>query len=117
MNAKIIIGLVAVAVWVAAIIGKHFWPDLDTGAIIGAAQSALVGVGVYHVGTANPANDAERPPGQAGHALPHLLAIVAVAAFLAGCAGLNVQWFAAASYNTAGTATATLSPGAATVLK
>jgi len=116
-RAKILIGLVAVAVWVGALIAKHFWPDVDISGLVAAASSTLAGLGVYHVGTTGDDKGPPAPPNQSGRALPWLLVVVAVAAVLAGCAGLNVQWFAAASYNTAGTATATLSPGAPAVLK
>ena len=46
---KIIIGFVATGVWVAAIVGKHFWPDIDVGALIAAAQATLTGLGLYHL--------------------------------------------------------------------
>lgn len=112
MRTKILIGLVAVAVWIAAIVGKHYWPDLDTGAIVGAAQSTIAGLGLYHFGTM------ERPTGssdgnQRGHALPLMLATVAALAVLVGCSGLNVSWVATASYNTPAVTQAVMTPGMA----
>lgn len=49
MNTKFWIGVIASAIWVSSIIGKHFWPDIDIGGIQAAAQSALAGLGVYHL--------------------------------------------------------------------
>jgi len=56
---------------------------------------------------------------QAGRAMPFLLLILAAGAALAlgGCAGLNVQWAATATYNTPASTTATMTPGAATAVK
>lgn len=48
-NQKIAIGLVATAVWAACIVGKHFWADLDVGAMSAACQATLTGLGVYHL--------------------------------------------------------------------
>lgn len=53
MNKKFAIGLIATAVWIAAIVGKHFWPDIDVGGISAAAQSVLTGLGVYHLNQPN----------------------------------------------------------------
>jgi len=56
---------------------------------------------------------------QAGRAMPFLLLILAIGAALlmGGCAGLNVQWAATATYNTPASTTATMTPGAATAVK
>lgn len=51
---KIYIGTLAVFVWVVAIIGKHFWPDIDVTGIETAAQSTLAGLGVYHINQQQP---------------------------------------------------------------
>ncbi len=51
MYVKIYVGTVAAAIWLAAVVAKHFWPDLDTGGIVAACSSALGGLGVYHVTT------------------------------------------------------------------
>ena len=49
MNTKLTIGIIATIVWIAAIVGKHFWPDLDVGGITSAAMATLSGLGVYHI--------------------------------------------------------------------
>jgi hypothetical protein len=61
LDEKIIIGLVATAVWVSAIVGKHFWPDLDATAITYAAGSALSGLGIYHITTKDDVPDVSPP--------------------------------------------------------
>ena len=68
MDSKIYIGTVAALVWIGAIVMKHYWPDLDTGAIILACGSVLSGLGVYHVATQDAAPPA--PPAQGVLASP-----------------------------------------------
>jgi hypothetical protein len=93
---KLIIGLVATAVWGAALVGKHFWPDLDTSAIVLACGSALTGLGIYHV--ASPDGAADKPADkQAGRANPALLGLLAVA-LLAGCSTV-MRGYESAAYN------------------
>jgi hypothetical protein len=47
MLAKIYIGTFAALTWIGAVVGKHFWPDLQTDAIVIACGSVLAGLGVY----------------------------------------------------------------------
>ena len=99
MKAKLYIGTMAAIIWVAAIIGKHFWPDLDTGAIVAACASVLAGLGINHVGSMSDdpapavpvAPAAPVPPAQGGFALVPFLAVVAVlaVAMLSGCASID----------------------------
>jgi hypothetical protein len=93
MLAKIYIGTLAATVWVAAIVGKHFWPDIDTAAIVLACSNVLTGLGVYHVaGPAQPLPQPERRPdmGQGGFVRFGVLAVLAaIALVLAGCASIN----------------------------
>ncbi len=49
MNGKVIIGITASVIWLAAIVAKHFWDDIDISGIVAAAGSALSGIGVYHI--------------------------------------------------------------------
>ena len=46
---KLYIGSVAALIWVAAVAAKHFWPDMDTGALVLACSNTLTALGVYHV--------------------------------------------------------------------
>jgi hypothetical protein len=54
MLAKIYIGTLSALLWAAAIVGKHFWPDLNTGAFELACASVLSGLGVYHAAMSTP---------------------------------------------------------------
>ncbi len=101
MKAKLYIGTLAALIWMAAIVGKHFWSDLDTGAIVAAFASVLAGLGIHHVGgladdsaptvTAPPPATAPVPPTQGGRALVPFLLLVAVLAvtLLSGCAAIE----------------------------
>jgi uncharacterized protein YceK len=110
MQAKMTIGIIATTVWVAAIVGKHFWPDLETAQIIEGAQAALVGLGVFHIaggggdnmpGTptapAQAQSDPVVPPGQTGRAVPLLLLFLAIGVMVAmgGCAAVTQSLSAA----------------------
>jgi hypothetical protein len=92
MKAKLYIGTLAALIWVAAVVGRHFWPDLDIGAIVLACGSVLSGLGVYHV--ADTAINAPATPvdkAQGGFAyIPLLLAIAifAIGWTLTGCASM-----------------------------
>ena len=81
---KLAVGLMAVVVWVGAIIAKHFWPDVDVGALVAACQSALVGLGVYHIGGAGEDKPAEKPvtPQSGFVSLALLFILAAVSALL-----------------------------------
>lgn len=93
MLAKLYVGTLAALIWIAALVGKHFWPDLDIGAIVTTCAGVLSGLGVYHV--AGPSNaavpDAPAAPvadkGQGGFAAVPFVALLAVIALamLAGC--------------------------------
>ena len=48
---KVYIGTLAALIWVGAVVGKHFFPDLDTSAIVLACSNVLTALGVYHVAT------------------------------------------------------------------
>jgi len=111
MGTKIYIGTLAAIIWVAAIIGKHFWPDLDTGAIVGACFAVLTALGIFHVAS-GPA-DAPKPadatpvpaqpaaaagaspvkPAEGGFAewplLVLIAGIVALAGAVSGCTSLS----------------------------
>ena len=107
---KFLVGVIALVVWIGAVVLKHVWPDVDVAQIIASAQLTLVGLGVYHL-NAPEVPDVKAPPvapGQGGFARPLLLVALAL---LAGCAGLNVQWVATASYNSPASTQAVLTPG------
>ncbi|MDB5965863.1 MAG: hypothetical protein JWQ72_2363 [Polaromonas sp.] len=126
MFLKILVGFVALSVWIGAIVARHFWPDVDVGQLLASAQLALVGLGVYHLSGAEvparpPAPPAAPPAdlgrgGQGGSVILALLVLVAICLMLVtltGCAGLNVSWVATASYNTPASTTAVMTPGGA----
>lgn len=46
---KMIVGIVAVGVWVGAIWAHHVFPDIDVSALILAAQTTISGLGITHV--------------------------------------------------------------------
>lgn len=50
MNAwqKLIGGGVAGLIWIAAIVVKHFWTDIDIGGITTTCSSVVSGLGLYH---------------------------------------------------------------------
>lgn len=100
---KLIVGLVAAAIWVGLVILKHFWPDLEIGAIVSACGMVLAGLGAYHMGGGGDVGQvvtgtlspfaAPVDKGQGGFARVQLLVIVAAIALgmslLAGCASLT----------------------------
>ena len=102
MLAKIYIGTLAAIIWVAAIVGKHFWADLDISNIVLACSNVLTGLGVYHVagpGEALPMIDVKTADGmnaarasgmgQGGFALVPFMALLAALAMLGGCASIE----------------------------
>jgi hypothetical protein len=119
MNAKLYVGSLAAAIWIAAVIGKHFWPDLAIDAIVNACGMVLAGLGAYHMGgnAAVPEITVTAPPPAKEGGFASIRALLLLAAisltlcFATGCAGLNVSWVATASYNTPATTSATLTPG------
>lgn len=46
---KIQVSVLVGLFWILAIVGKHFWPDIDVGALIAACQAILAGLGITHV--------------------------------------------------------------------
>ena len=96
MLAKIYIGTLAALIWVAAVVGKHFWTDLDTSAIVAGCASVLAGLGVFHVSTPeDPAAPAAAAPdkAQGGFASIALLILVAAGALLlSGCGSMTGQF-------------------------
>ena len=100
--------------WVAVVFLKPTGAEALVSYII-ATLGALTGHILTIVDPNRPTGDAAAPPNsptQGGYATIPTLWIVALAALLAGCAGLNVQWAATATYNTPATTQATLTPGA-----
>jgi hypothetical protein len=101
MLAKIYIGTMAAIIWGAAVVGKHFWPDIDTAAIVLACSNVLTGLGVYHVaGPAQPLvqPQPERRPdmGQGGFVRIGVLVVLAgLALLLSGCASVTSAGHAA----------------------
>jgi len=105
--------------WLALVLAKT--PGADT--LVEFIQATLGALTGHILTMINPRAQSAPPasPGdkQAGRAMPFLLLILAAGAALAlgGCAGLNVQWAATATYNTPASTTATMTPGAATAVK
>jgi len=126
MNPNLPIALYAVAYlmlfggWLALVLAKT--PGADTLVeFIQATLGALTGHILTMINPRGPSAPPAASPGdkQAGRAMPFLLLILAIGAVLlmGGCAGLNVQWAATATYNTPASTTATMTPGAATAVK
>jgi len=106
--------------WLALVLAKT--PGADT--LVEFIQATLGALTGHVLTMINPRAQSAPPatsPGdkQAGRAMPFLLLILAAGAALliGGCAGLNVQWAATATYNTPASTTATMTPGAATAVK
>ena len=106
--------------WLALVLAKT--PGADT--LVEFIQATLGALTGHVLTMINPRASSAPPaasPGdkQAGRAMPFLLLILAagVALALGGCAGLNVQWAATATYNTPASTTATMTPGEATAVK
>jgi hypothetical protein len=119
---KLVVGILLLSAWIGLVITKVFFPALQSDGIIAALQMALAGLGVYHITSqpttpldapkapsVNPMAPVAAPPSQAGRAHPFFLLAIALA--LSGCAGLNVQWVATASYNTPTVTAVTMNPG------
>lgn len=93
LKSKLFIGFVVGISWAAAIIGKHFWTDLDVTDFIGTCKAVLVTIGAVHIaGGSAPA--ASR--GQSGHASVRGLLVVAAisigaALALGGCATQTIS--------------------------
>lgn len=83
---RIISCAIAGVLWLAAIIAKHFWPDIEIGAFVMACGTTIAALGVHGatVGTS--------PSAQGGFASARLLAVIAAVALglsmLGGCASL-----------------------------
>jgi hypothetical protein len=106
ISQKIFIGCFAALLWLAALALHHFYPDIDIGQVTGMCMSALVGLGVSHLGSSDaPAGSAQgapaapvAPAGQAGRSLwgyPVLLVVIALgAALLTGCTTTTASMYA-----------------------
>ena len=104
--------------WVAVVFLKPTGAEALVSYII-ATLGALTGHILTIVDPNRPTGETTTPPSsptQGGYATVPGMCLVALAALLAGCAGLNVQWALAATYNTPATASATMTPGAAAPL-
>lgn len=117
-RAKIFIGLVTAVLWLTAIAGIHWFPDVKEPllAFIGLCQAVVIGLGATHIATAGrdggeaatavfaPAAEAPRLPGQqtgfvAWSFYWWLMPIALGAALLGGCTTTTATL--AASYETA----------------
>lgn len=56
MNEKLFVGTFAAVVWCAAVVAKHFWPDVDVSQITLACSNVLTGLGAYHLATSQGAS-------------------------------------------------------------
>jgi len=56
------IGLLAVFIWIVAIVAKHFWADIEVNGLITMAVGTLTGLGVLHLNA--PSNSDTSKPEQ-----------------------------------------------------
>jgi hypothetical protein len=77
---KIVAGAIIGLLWLAAIVAKHFWTDIDTGAFQLACGAALSALGIHSAATGS--GDANK---QGGFARIGLLIAIASVAMLAAC--------------------------------
>ena len=88
---RIIACTIAGILWLGAIIAKHFWPDIETGAFMAACGAVITALGIHGAtvgGSGDAPAAAPAPSAQGGFArLPFLLLVVSIAALigLAGC--------------------------------
>jgi hypothetical protein len=93
---KIIAGGIIGVLWLAAIISKHFWTDIDTGAFQLACGAALSALGIHSASTGNAGSQFAQmpmptlPPGQqTGFVSLRMMAVIAAVALglsmLGGC--------------------------------
>jgi hypothetical protein len=85
---KIIAGALIGLLWLAAIVSKHFWTDIDTGAFQLACGAALSALGIHSAATGGSA--------QGGFASVRMMVTLAMAAFgltmLGGCSTAARMW-------------------------
>lgn len=100
---KLFIGVFAALLWAAALVAKHFWPDIDIGAFVTTCISVIAGTGAFHAASSSDAPPsassfppmkytppAGAPPAQGGFVSLLLLCGVALIALtLCGCASIE----------------------------